>query len=53
MPRVGFESLTPALEWAKTIHTLDRAATVISEISKLPTYTLVEIYCRVIRVGRY
>jgi hypothetical protein len=29
MPRVGFESTIPVLERAKTVHALDRAATVI------------------------
>jgi hypothetical protein len=30
MPRVGFEPTTPVFERAKTVHALDRAATVIS-----------------------
>jgi hypothetical protein len=30
MPRVGFEPTIPMFEWAKTVHALDRAATVIS-----------------------
>jgi hypothetical protein len=29
MPRVGFESTTPVFERSKTVHALDRAATVI------------------------
>jgi hypothetical protein len=29
MPRVGFEPTIPAFERAKTVHALDRAATVI------------------------
>jgi hypothetical protein len=29
MPRVGFEPTIPAFEWAKTVHALDDAATVI------------------------
>jgi hypothetical protein len=29
MPQVGFEHTTPVFERAKTVHTLDRAATVI------------------------
>jgi hypothetical protein len=29
MPRVGFEPMTPVLERAKTVHALDREATVI------------------------
>jgi hypothetical protein len=29
IPRVGFEPTIPVLEWAKTVHTSDRAATVI------------------------
>jgi hypothetical protein len=31
MPRVGFESTTPVFERAKTVHVLDRAATVIGK----------------------
>jgi hypothetical protein len=30
MPRVGFEITTPVFERAKTVHALDRAATVIA-----------------------
>jgi hypothetical protein len=30
MPRVGFEPTIPVFEWAKTVHAIDRAATVIS-----------------------
>jgi hypothetical protein len=30
MPRVGFELTTPVFELVKTVHALDRAATVIS-----------------------
>jgi hypothetical protein len=33
IPRVGFEPTIPALERAKIVHALDRAATVISEYS--------------------
>jgi hypothetical protein len=29
MPEVGFEPTIPAFEWAMTVHTLDRAATLI------------------------
>jgi hypothetical protein len=32
MPRVGFEPTIPVLERAKTVHGLDRAATVIGQI---------------------
>jgi hypothetical protein len=32
MPRVGFELMIPLFERAKTVHTLDRAATVIGEM---------------------
>jgi hypothetical protein len=28
-PRVGFEPMIPVFKWAKTVHALDRAATVI------------------------
>jgi hypothetical protein len=31
MPRVGFEPATPVCEWAKTVHALDRAATLIGK----------------------
>jgi hypothetical protein len=31
MPRVGFESVIPVFERAKTVHALDRAAAVIGE----------------------
>jgi hypothetical protein len=30
MPQVGFEPTIPAFKWAKTVHALDHAATVIS-----------------------
>jgi hypothetical protein len=33
MPRVGFETTTPAFKRAKTVHALDRAATVIGSFS--------------------
>jgi hypothetical protein len=29
MPRVGLEPMIPVLEWEKTVHALDRAATVV------------------------
>jgi hypothetical protein len=35
MPRVGFERMTPLFELAKTVHALDRAATVIGSIHNL------------------
>jgi hypothetical protein len=31
MPHVGFEATIPVLEWAKTAHALDGAATVVVE----------------------
>jgi hypothetical protein len=31
MPHVGFEPTIPVFEWAKTVHALDRAATVIGK----------------------
>jgi hypothetical protein len=37
MPQVRFESVTPVFERAKTVHALDRAATVIG-----PTRTLLQ-----------
>jgi hypothetical protein len=33
MPRVGFEPTVPSLERAKTVHALDRAATVIGDFN--------------------
>jgi hypothetical protein len=33
VPPVGFESMTPVFEWAKTVHISDRAATVIDLIA--------------------
>jgi hypothetical protein len=33
MPEVGFEPTTPVLERAKTVHALDRAATVIGSVN--------------------
>jgi hypothetical protein len=35
MPQVGFEPMIPVLERAKTVHALDRAATVIGNIHLL------------------
>jgi hypothetical protein len=32
MPRVGFEPMTPVFERAKTVHMLDRAATMIGNL---------------------
>jgi hypothetical protein len=32
MPRVGFEPTIPAFERTKTVHTLDRVATVIGDL---------------------
>jgi hypothetical protein len=37
MPRVRFEPTIPALERVKTVHALDRAATVIGNIEILKT----------------
>jgi hypothetical protein len=38
MPWVGFEPMMPAFEWAKTVHALDRAATVIGSINYIARY---------------
>jgi hypothetical protein len=35
MPRVGFEPTIPVFERAKTVHALDRAATVIGETESI------------------
>jgi hypothetical protein len=44
MPRMGFEPAIRAFEQAKTVHTLNRAATVIGTVTKIRTlnsrYTL-------------
>jgi hypothetical protein len=40
MPRVGFEPTIPLFERAKTVHDLDRAATVIGNGWSLLTYLL-------------
>jgi hypothetical protein len=32
MPRIGFDPMIPAFKWAKTVHALDRAATVIGRL---------------------
>jgi hypothetical protein len=40
MPRVGFESTIPAFERAKTVHALDRAATVIGQTLSILCYNL-------------
>jgi hypothetical protein len=39
MPRVGFELTIPVFERAKTVHALDRAATVISHILRWASET--------------
>jgi hypothetical protein len=36
MPQVGFEPTIPVFERAKTVHALDRTATVIGEIKNMP-----------------
>jgi hypothetical protein len=38
MPRVGFEPVTPVFEWAKTVHSLDRAVTVIGLLNSYQWY---------------
>jgi hypothetical protein len=45
IPRVGFEPTIPVFGRAKTVHALDRAATVIGELCYLPTKNT----CRYIR----
>jgi hypothetical protein len=40
MSRLRFEPMIPVLERAKTVHALDRAATVIDISSLLPSYIL-------------
>jgi hypothetical protein len=43
MTRVRFKPTTPVFEWAKTVHALDRAATVIGHLDLLPRSKLVEL----------
>jgi hypothetical protein len=55
MPRVGFERKIPVFEQAKTIHSLDRAATVIGK----PTHLFmgksvkVEMFVRISKCNIY
>jgi hypothetical protein len=35
MPQVGFEHTIAVLEWTKTVHALDRAATVIGSATHI------------------
>jgi hypothetical protein len=44
MPRVGFEPMTPMFEQAKTVHGLDREATVIGTFSHTITKKLLVVY---------
>jgi hypothetical protein len=47
MPRAGFESTTAVFERVKTIHVLDRAATLMGSINECKTKTRLRIkYCR-------
>jgi hypothetical protein len=36
MPQVGFKPMIPVFERAKTVHALDRVATVIGEVNDSP-----------------
>jgi hypothetical protein len=36
IPQVGFEHTIPVFKWTKTVHALDRAATVIRHVLRLP-----------------
>jgi hypothetical protein len=44
MPRMGFETTTPAFDRAKTVHALDRAATQIGESVPYSRIKLIENY---------
>jgi hypothetical protein len=46
MPWVGFELMIPVFERAKTVHDLDRAATVIGKTCNYEIYKLVKIWKR-------
>jgi hypothetical protein len=43
---MGFEPTIPALERAKTVHVLDRAATVIGGVEMNAAHTLKPLYLR-------
>jgi hypothetical protein len=43
MPRVGLEPTIPAFERAKTVHALDRAATVVGDFCLLYTFYPLQI----------
>jgi hypothetical protein len=44
MPRVGFKPMIPVLERAKTVHVLDRIATVISLSLYIYTYVNIDFF---------
>jgi hypothetical protein len=46
MPQVGFEPTIPAFERAKTVHTLDRAATVIGLNKKIYIHITQKLFVR-------
>jgi hypothetical protein len=49
MARVGFEPMIPELERAKTVHALDRAATVIGATLYSSSNIVTEIWSRQIK----
>jgi hypothetical protein len=47
MPQVGFERTIPVFERAKTVHALDRAATVIGQKYNIPeNNSIFLIWCK-------
>jgi hypothetical protein len=50
MPQVGFEPTIPVFEWAKTVHALDRATTVIGKFSSYLTENTTRLCCKEARL---
>jgi hypothetical protein len=53
MPRWGFELMIPVLEGAKTVHGLDRAATVIIRKLLDRVFKILEIFIRLWNIQTY
>jgi hypothetical protein len=51
MSRVGFEPTIPAFKRAKTVHALDRAATVFGKIKIYTTIFFPRLFCTGVKRG--